>query len=405
MTSYLSREMSLNYCREMGVDYERKLTLRYVEVVHGVLHPLSPSKVSPGRLVGGVLDKDGAFVEFSATKRFSPHSFKLDIFDWFDSPAEYNDVEAVQSIENAVFLGALPNHYGHFITEGLSRLWFCMDIVPSDFNFVYISECEQSRFLEFFRLFGIPEDRLVEVVCPTRFDRLLVPEPSIRLHDYFHEGYGLAIKRICENCKPVAPSKIFLSKANSTNGRGIGELPIQRIFHDNQFSILFPEEVGIEAMVSALQACSLLVGVSGSLLHNAIFLPDGSRIVCLNRSAHFHPLQTMINRMRQIDAVYVDAFLFSSIRNFGELPCFVFPTRHLLRYFSDHSFAYSGSALVTLALFEFPSFALKYLYVEYSRLLHYLDSSPRLLPRVLSSSIRGFVQGCRRISRFLRESM
>ena len=45
------------------------------------------------------------------------------------------DIEFID--EEVIFLGPLPDHYGHFITEGLSRLWPYLDSKYKDYG-VYL---------------------------------------------------------------------------------------------------------------------------------------------------------------------------------------------------------------------------------------------------------------------------
>ena len=79
---------------------------------------------------------------------------------------------------------------------------------------------------------------------------------------------------------------------------------------------------------------------SGTIAYNSIFLNDDTTCICLNRSAHFHPIQTMIERMKGLKNIYVDVFIFSSRRNFGDAPCLLAPTRFLFNFYKSESFSF-----------------------------------------------------------------
>ncbi|MBT7081621.1 MAG: excinuclease ABC subunit UvrA, partial [Chloroflexi bacterium] len=62
-----------------------------------------------------------------------------------------------------VFLGVLSGHYGHFILEGLSRLWYFLNPENVHLKAVYVSEVSNNKFINFFSLFGLKDDNIIEV--------------------------------------------------------------------------------------------------------------------------------------------------------------------------------------------------------------------------------------------------
>lgn len=266
----------------------------------------------------------------------------------------------------------MSSHYGHFITEGLARLWFFLDPQNIRYKGVYIVEHKDNKFMDLFKFFGMQDKNLIEVTKPTRFRSVIVPEQSIRLHDFYHSNYKRTIDKIKEKIIAAEYKKVYFSKSMSENARGIGEFPIQHVFEKNGFNIFYPENMSMYETISVLKGCDEFVASSGTNIHNSIFIDDAKSVICLNRSAHFHPLQIMIDRMKSFRTTYIDIFLFSTANSFGNIPCYVFASTFLREYFEHVNFRYCRLYLFFISPFYFASFILhliyKWLYSLYSNM-------------------------------------
>ena len=172
-----------------------------------------------------------------------------------------------------------------------------------------------------------------------------MPAEIQKIIDHRAKGYKnpkqFYIDKIKEKVVAAQYSKVFFSKAMSFNGRAIGELQFQDIFEKNGFAIFHPEKMSMYVVISVLKGCDEFVATSGTSAHNSIFMTDGKAIICLNRSAHFHPLQIMIDRMKSLKVTYIDVFLFSTAQNFGNAPCFLTMTGFLRKYINERNFRYN----------------------------------------------------------------
>ncbi len=90
--------------------------------------------------------------------------------------------------------------------------------------------------------------------------------------------------------------------------------------------------LSIKDTIAVLKNCEEWAGQSGSNAHNAIFLSDNAKITILNRSAHFHPCQTMINRLRNLRVTYVDTFCEELPIDWGYGPYIFLYTNELKQY-------------------------------------------------------------------------
>lgn len=386
---FCSDDMRAKYAQEGRTSYERRSPLDVQIVAGGVVFPLRLSESNEAEIneFGGVCTADLRFVQWSLTKRVSPPNFSCQFQDWFRGAHPDEAQKEIEYIdEDVVFIGALPKHYGHFILEGLARLWFYLEASNRKYRAVYISGQGEDRFLELFEFFGLNPSDITKIERPTRFRTVIVPEQSIRLHDYFHGYYKLTIDRIKTFIEPIRNDKVYFSKQERKNDRAIGEMPFEEVLAKNGYAIYFPERMSLRETVAVLKGAKTFVASSGTNSHNAIFLEDGAMSICLNRSAHFHPVQIMIDRMRDLSVVYIDVFLFPSRKNWSSGPFLLFPTRQFLIFLASREY---GCRLVSLYK-RYPAYFARYALRKGRRAL--IDALRPIYVRV-SSSRWSFVRG------------
>jgi capsular polysaccharide biosynthesis protein len=323
------------------------------------------------QVTAGVTDQNFTFINESLTQRTLHSDSSTNSAKWFHPPKMLVQESSIKYIdEEVIFLGALSGHYGHFILEGLSRLWPFLDKESKQKKAVFISEVKNNKFLDLFELFGLKKENLIEINKTTRFKSIIIPEPSIRLHDYYHSKYKDTIDEIKKKIKPTVLDKVYFSKNYSKSGRAIGETVIQKVFVKNGYKIFYPEKMSLYETLSVMKGCMKFVASSGTNFHNSIFLNDGAECVCLNRSAHFHPIQTMIDKMRKLNVTYIDVYLTSSHESFGNAPCFMGSTKHLINYLQKSGLNYSHRNLFLekiMRFFEykwFITYRLLYIYLH-----------------------------------------
>ncbi len=335
--------MQDQYKQECKTNYKKTTPLKIARIPNGIVHPIQQNKQSSfeSNLYGGVTDEYLNFIELSLTKRVSPINFTQTFNDWFNGANPNCRDENVDYVdEEVVFLGSLSKHYGHFILEGLSRLWFYLESSNMKYKAIYISTEGEDKFNNFFNLFGIKKENILKIEKPTKFKSVIIPEQSIRLHDFYHIKYKETIDRIIENVSPSKYERVYYSKTELKNGRTVGEESIENVFIKNGFNVFHPQNLSLYDQISILKGCKMFASTSGTIAHNAIFMNDGTTCICLNRSAHFHPIQTMIVRMNGLKSIYVDIFIFSSGKNFCGSPCLLTPTRFLFNFFKSKNFSF-----------------------------------------------------------------
>jgi hypothetical protein len=357
---FVGEKVLLQFDEEARVDYEMKDELNYEMIARGIVHPLEMSEtgVAEHRQYGGVTDASLNFVELSATRRTPGRLQRSESPEWYVGAKPGLNPSTIEYIDDdVVFIGPLSKHYGHFILEGLARLWFFLADANRKYKAVYMSEPGVDRFNDVFAIFGIASENLFRISKPTAFRSVIVPEQSMRIQDRVHRKYKETVDRIMHDIPPAGHRKVYFSKEARGNFRGMGEKPLEQIFAANGYQIFYPERLSMFETLSVLKGADRFAASSGTNAHNAIFLRDGAMSICLNRSPHVHYIQTMIDRLRGLDAWYVEANVSILPADWSVGPFLFGPTRHLINFLNYQGFSFDATKFID----EFPVYLIDFL--------------------------------------------
>ena len=268
-------------------------------------HSASAAGPQPWAAVGkgGVVDCQGQYVDLSAIPGRVQDAYP------FQAP-DYRE-------ETVVYCGYMVNHWGHFLIEGVTRLWYFLEQDASVDKYVFfLDEGEQRQiqgnYREFFQLLGI-WDKLEFINRPTTFRRVIVPELGIHMRQGYTPKLLGVFDRIAENVRPQpdweTPEKIYFSRSQFQKGQPFefGFDALDNFFAKNGYTILYPEKVPLSRMIHYIRSCQVVATLSGSLPHNMLFGRSGQKVEIIERLVISDDNQTDVNRMRDLDVVYVDA--------------------------------------------------------------------------------------------------
>ena len=252
---------------------------------------------------GGVVDCQGQYVDLSAIPGRVQFAYP------FENPETRE--------ETVVYCGYMVNHWGHFLIEGVTRLWYFLEQDPSVDKYVFfLDEGEQRQiqgnYREFFRLLGI-WDKLEFINRPTTFRRVIVPDRGIHMRQGYAPKLLGVFDRIAENVRPQpdwdTPEKIYFSRSQFQKGQPFefGFDALDNFFAKNGYTILYPEKVPLSRMIHYIRSCQVVATLSGTLPHNMLFARNGQKVEIIERLVINNDNQTDVNRMRDLDVVYVDA--------------------------------------------------------------------------------------------------
>lgn len=269
---------------------------------NAVILPLRPRE---GLLfgLGGVVDSSGAYVELSAIPGRVEGAYPV------QNP-EYRD-------ETVVCCGFLVNHWGHFLIEAVTRLWYFLEGDETVDKYVFfLAENEQRQILgnyrEFFQLLNI-WDKLEIINRPTAYRKVIVPELGIHMRRAYTPKLLGVFDAVAENIHPEpdweTPEKIFFSRSQFRKGLQFefGMDLLDNFFRKNGYTILHPEKISLSRLIHYIRSARVVASVSGSLPHNMLFARNGQTIQILERTVISDDNQTDVNRLRQLHAANIDA--------------------------------------------------------------------------------------------------
>ncbi len=178
-----------------------------------------------------------------------------------------------------LYLGPCMNHYGHFITEGLSRYWK-QDIGPVDHVVAYPFMHNGGNILieDFHRhlagLLDVPIDRMAILRSQTVFDEIVVPEQlwpnNVQVNAHMRSVYERIRAR---HAGRKSSGRLFLSRPAS---KRLGNpLAVEEAFASFGFRVIYPERIPIAEQLALYANCEVLASLSGSGMHNCLFARPG----------------------------------------------------------------------------------------------------------------------------------
>ena len=252
---------------------------------------------------GGVVDSDGNYVDLSAIPGRVQYAYPFE-------NAEYRD-------ETVVYCGYLVNHWGHFLIEGVTRLWYFLENDRRVDKYVFFLDEHEEReikgnYREFLELLKI-WDRLEIINRPTTYREVIVPELGIHMRTAYTPKLVKVFDTAADSVVPdpgwETPEKIYFSRSQFQKGLPFesGYDTLDNFFAKNGYTILYPEKVPLSRMIHYIRNSKVVASLSGSLPHNMLFANQGQRVEIVERLVISDDNQTDVNRMRQLQVTYIDA--------------------------------------------------------------------------------------------------
>lgn len=301
-----------DYLRPRKAEYMRRreeAAFPKKEVRFKILHDstvLPLRKSGNGEMLfglGGVLNSYGEYVESSGLKtRFG---------------GAYPFIEPEKRAETVVFCGLFVKHWGHFLVEAVSRLWYFLEHDDGISKYVFVVEENATvnitgNYLRFFQLLGIA-DRLEFINKPVCFSTVIVPELGYARMTYYSDQFKKIFDTVCVNaiaCNPTIKKtdKIYFSRGHFQKAVGseIGNDLLEHYFESNGFTILYPEELSLEEMICYIRNADICATPSGTLPHNFLFAQDNKKTIVVERTPLINEMQVDVDRIKDLDLTYID---------------------------------------------------------------------------------------------------
>jgi len=135
--------------------------------------------------------------------------------------------------------------------------------------------------------------------------RVIVPSMMHTDHN-FHPALNLMVHELVRfgaAALPAAgPELLYLSRANVGDERIENPEEVESAMSELGFAVVHPQELPPEVQIGLFAGAKVIAGEYGSALHNALFAPQGARVIAIN---FFNNYQSRIARLRQHRLAFV----------------------------------------------------------------------------------------------------
>lgn len=224
-------------------------------------------------------------------------------------------------LEKAIFAGHLMHGWGHLITESLSTAWASDQLpnCPVVFTpWARVPTRSLSRRFEALRLGGWGKREIVLASADCIFGTVYVPQRLVRLDDCIynrqpiHPAQNVPYDRMVEaSAGPNEQVPTLLARPEGHRRGHPMEPEITHVLAGLGVRIIKGWELSVERQVAVANAASVLIGFSGSNLHNSVFARRGIRIIEVQdaRAHHVeHTLQSALCELRDQQLVRIPGF-------------------------------------------------------------------------------------------------
>jgi Glycosyltransferase 61 len=273
------------------------LSVRLIK--NSVVYPTIRVASHPGKLLMGVYDGDGDYVDDTALNRRSGEQGAPVPRDLFPVVMDSDPPEAIYG-------GPLYFHFGHFLLESLARAWYAHRY--PDVPFVWAGAHTWQGFelkpwqSEILDILMIKNPTRI-IADPARFDLLHVPDIGYRYDDRFHPDHAEFLGRY-EGPAQVPGHRLWLSRSKiGSDVRDLNSAPTERRLAKAGWTIAHPETLSIREQLDHLGRAEIVAGEEGSAFHTVILLKDVSakKFHILRRHGREHGNIHTIGDARGID--------------------------------------------------------------------------------------------------------
>ena len=277
-------------------------------------------------------DMDGTRVDVTRRVNIPSDIASLHILERDKVQSASNEPQQVAIPDNldvveqpVVFVGAVWPHYGHFITDGMSKLWaldrisglpLLMQARPS------VREHGCSYIHEIFARLKLGERGLIMPTRPTLFRKVLAAKAAFqhtfRLYDCHQIPHLKVADSILAEDDGMAscPEKIYLTRSGlkSRERKAAEELELEERLRMNGFAVIAPERLSFAGQVRMFNAAKWVAGTIGSAFHTCLFAhPKPERALFMLTWEKINARYLMIDEMTEQRSHYLNCVTVNSV--------------------------------------------------------------------------------------------
>lgn len=299
---YTYEELVERYETAFAKDYFKPISARADEIDNATVLPLKKCLNETGNsyFQGGVVDENGVFFEPSA----HIHVLENEIGS-LKSAYVFDEKNVLFCNETVIYGGVLFDHFGHFLVESVSRLWYAVKNRDLPFPIVFIKEMSRDlspQITDFFKLLGIEKERLVFIDQSTRFSKVIVPCQSGVFSGYYSDFFMLPYQAVADAVEAKPYDKVYLSRRKFKSGITIvGEDKLEKAFKANGFKVVYPERLSLREQIAYVKGAKEVACVMGTAAHLCLFAAEKTKMIVLERTEHINTEQILIQQAAKSD--------------------------------------------------------------------------------------------------------
>jgi len=247
------------------------------------------------------------------------------------NPSTVPDVEFKQVSGCSLFLGHYHFHFGHFLLETVSQLYFYKYFSSHIDNIIFLPFTENpnrrkidasSSGFQQACLKGLNIDQKKILICSENlvFDEIIIPERMFEINNTYNPVISEVYRKIKNKystkskfkifSSKINHKRIFLSRVNFDRKGGKGRVSqrksreIENIFRNNGYTVISPEEISFQKQINLVSNAEYIAGIEGSALHLSLFMNKGSTCISINSSdSRENPNIKLCNDVQQINTI------------------------------------------------------------------------------------------------------
>ncbi|WP_417458074.1 glycosyltransferase family 61 protein [Kordiimonas sp.] len=287
----------------MSVDVKDKAAEVYKDVT--CLPVFCPVPRRPGK--GGIFDRDKKLIPSTLLFR---HNFPAgmtpeDRPDLVTDPAVRTERIVGEGVlgetkntlkGHYIFGGYFFYHYGHFLLETLTRLWYFKQ--HPDVPVIWIT-FEGDDFadwhIDLLRQLGARN----EIIClkqQTEVESLAIAEPGYVISSRYWDCQVDALALV-RGYTPTPGKKVWLSRSKLKKGVILNETILEKNLKACGWTIYQPEAHSISDQVAMLADAEEIAGVEGSALHTLVLMPDFRGKVTIFDRVHVSDFEMIADKL------------------------------------------------------------------------------------------------------------
>lgn len=195
-----------------------------------------------------------------------------------DPPDDYTTVE-----DAVIFHSGQAEHFGHFVTESLSRLWACHTHheLGRLRNFHAFAQDLRPPGRALANLLGVAiGDRNFTADRPVRFRKMFIPTASCADYGEVYSAHRAALQPAiaalgATASGPIDPRPVFLSRGRVGGSRVVlHEDQLEEVARREGWLIVHPHEMTLVEQIALLSRHRTFIGCWGSAFHGLLLAPE-----------------------------------------------------------------------------------------------------------------------------------